>query len=65
MFVMVEFAYNRAIYSTTHCSPFEVVYGFNPFTPLDLFSIPYNIFVSEAARTSRSDLIKTLQNEVK
>jgi len=60
----VEFAYNRAIHSTTHCSPFEVVYGFNPLTPLDLLPIPSNMFVSDAA-TSKADLIKTLHKEVK
>ena len=54
----VEFAYNRIIHSTTHYSHFEVVYGFNPPTPLDLLLIPFNIFVSEAA-TNKADLIKT------
>ena len=48
MFVTIEFVYNRTIHSTTHCSPLEVVYGFNPLTPPDLLSIPSNIFVNEA-----------------
>jgi hypothetical protein len=30
----VEFAYNRAVHSTTQLCPFEVVYGFKPITPI-------------------------------
>ncbi|XP_040966211.1 uncharacterized protein [Gossypium hirsutum] len=37
----VEFAYNRTVHSATKFSPFEVVYGFNPITPLDLIPMPY------------------------
>ena len=59
----VEFAYKRAIHNTTHCSLFEVVYGFNPLTPLDLLPIPSNIFVNEVA-TRKEDLIKTMHKEV-
>ena len=32
----VEFAFNRTVHSVTQYSPFEIVYGFNPLTPLDL-----------------------------
>ncbi|KAA0057648.1 putative polyprotein [Cucumis melo var. makuwa] len=60
----VEFAYNRAIHSITHCSPFEVVYGFNPLTPLDLSPLPPNMFTSDAA-SSRVEYIKTLHKEIK
>ena len=60
----LEFAYNRAIHSTTHCSSFEIVYGFNPLTPLDLLPIPSNTFVSKAA-TSKTYLIKILHKEVR
>ena len=38
----IEFAYNRAMHSTTNYSPFEIVYGFNPLTPLDLSLLPMN-----------------------
>lgn len=36
----VEFAFNMAIHSATQYSPFEIVYGFNPLTPLDLMPLP-------------------------
>jgi hypothetical protein len=36
----VEFAYNRAVHSTTNSCPFEIVYGFKPHTPMDLFPLP-------------------------
>lgn len=36
----VEFAYNRAIHSTTQMCPFEAVYGFKPITPFDLLPLP-------------------------
>uniref|UniRef100_A0A2N9EMT7 Reverse transcriptase n=1 Tax=Fagus sylvatica TaxID=28930 RepID=A0A2N9EMT7_FAGSY len=38
----IEFAYNRSVHSTTDFSPFEIVYGFNPLTPLDLLPLPVN-----------------------
>ena len=37
---IAEYAYNRAIHSTTGKSPFEVVYGFNPLSPLDILPLP-------------------------
>jgi hypothetical protein len=37
----VEFAYNRTVHSTSGFSPFEIVYGFNPLTPMDLIPLPF------------------------
>jgi hypothetical protein len=36
----IEFAYNRSVHSKTKVSPFQVVYGFNPRAPIDLFPLP-------------------------
>jgi len=45
-FPHVEFAYNRVVHSTTNCSPFEIVYGFNPLPNLDLLPMPNFLFLS-------------------
>jgi hypothetical protein len=36
----VEFAYNRVVHSTTSFSTFEIVYGFNILTSMDLIPLP-------------------------
>jgi hypothetical protein len=36
----IKFAYNRSVHSTTKLSPFQVVYGFNSRTPIDLLPLP-------------------------
>ena len=60
----VEFAYNRVVHSTTHTSPFEIVYGFNPLTPIDLIPLPLNKLVSVDG-SSKADLVKKLHKQVK
>jgi len=35
----IEFSYNYSVYSTVNYSPFKIVYGFNPLTPLDLIHL--------------------------
>ena len=42
----VEFAYNRTIHYATKFSSFEIVYGFNPLTPLDLSLLPMSEHVN-------------------
>ncbi|KAK1695020.1 hypothetical protein QYE76_011717 [Lolium multiflorum] len=59
----VEFAYNRAVHSTTELCPFEVVYGFKPITPLDLLPLPIhervNMEASKRANFVRKIHVKT------
>jgi len=58
----VEFAYNRAVHSTTNLCPFEIVYGFKPHTSMDLLPLPLQDRVDlDAAK--RSELIKKLHAE--
>ena len=42
----IEFAYSRSMHSTDDHSLFEIVYGFNPLTPLDLLPLPVDQRVS-------------------
>ncbi|GJW31109.1 RNA-directed DNA polymerase [Tanacetum coccineum] len=58
-----EFAYNRSVNRTTGKSPFEVVYGRNPITPLDLVPVPeVGQFSEEGA--DQSEQIKELHRSV-
>ncbi|GJS16698.1 RNA-directed DNA polymerase [Tanacetum coccineum] len=58
-----EFAYNRSVNRTTGKSPFEVVYGRNPITPLDLVPLPeVGRFSEEGA--DQSEQIKELHRSV-
>ncbi|XP_029126278.1 uncharacterized protein LOC109793894 [Cajanus cajan] len=61
----VEFAYNRAVHSTTNCSPFEVVYGFNPLTPLDLLPMPNISVFKHKEGQAKADYVKKLHERVK
>ncbi|KAK1606246.1 hypothetical protein QYE76_029919 [Lolium multiflorum] len=60
----VEFAYNRAVHSTTELCPFEVVYGFRPITPLDLLPLPIHERVNMEA-SKRADYVKKIHEKTK
>jgi len=58
----VEFAYNKG---TTRNSPFEVVYGFNPLTPLDLIPLPLDTSFIHKEGVSRLEFVKKLHERVR
>ncbi|XP_056852919.1 uncharacterized protein LOC130502196 [Raphanus sativus] len=60
----IEFAYNHARHSTTDLSPFEVVYGFQPKTPLDLSPLPSPMYRSRDG-AHKAEFFKTLHQRVK
>ncbi|KAK1603060.1 hypothetical protein QYE76_017248 [Lolium multiflorum] len=60
----MEFAYNRAVHSTTELCPFEVVYGFKPITPLDLLPLPIHERVNMEA-SKRADYVKKIHEKTK
>ena len=60
----IEFAYNRSFHSTTSHSPFEIVYGFNPLTPLDLLPLPVDARVSLDGH-NKAEMVKKLHESVR
>ncbi|KAL4386359.1 hypothetical protein GQ457_09G017630 [Hibiscus cannabinus] len=60
----VEFAYNHVVHSATKMSPFEVVYGFNPITPLDLLPLPREQVMNSDGQ-SKAEYVRKLHQQVK
>ncbi|XP_071933757.1 uncharacterized protein [Coffea arabica] len=60
----VEFAYNRTIHTATQYSPFEIVYGFNPLTPLDLSPLPDHERVNMDGK-KKVDFVRDLHTKVR
>jgi hypothetical protein len=60
----VEFAYNRAVHSTTKFSPLEIAYGFNPTAPIDLLPLPVQERVNFDA-SKRAEFIKKLHDQAR
>ena len=51
------------MHSTTNYSPFEIIYGFNPLTPLDLISLPVDERVSLDG-TQKAHVVKDLHVKI-
>ena len=60
----MEFAYNRRVHRTNRQSPFEVVYRFNPLTPLYLIPIPLDTSFTHKEGVSRSEFVKKLHERI-
>ena len=60
----IEFAYNRSIHSTTKFSLFEIVYDFNPLTPLDLLPLPVNEMTSSNGQM-KAEMVNKLHKSVR
>ena len=61
---IIEYAYNRASHSTTGKSPFEVVYVFNPLSPLDILPLPLQERVNMDA-SARASYIKRMHEDTR
>jgi len=61
----IEFAYIRVVHSTTSHSPFEVVYGFNPLTPLNLLPLPTHEAWTCQDGEAKAKYIQDLHSQVK
>ena len=60
----VEFAYNRDVHLSTKYSPFEIVYGFNPLTPLDLSPLPMSECVNLNGE-KKAELVKQIHEKAR
>ncbi|RDY06410.1 hypothetical protein CR513_09604, partial [Mucuna pruriens] len=62
---MLSFAYNRLFNYTTSYSPFELAYGFNPLSPLDLLPFPILPNCVNNERLSKSQFVQRLHDKAR
>ncbi|KAJ9536652.1 hypothetical protein OSB04_un000201 [Centaurea solstitialis] len=60
----VEFAYNRHVHSATKFSPFEIVYGFKPLTPMDLTPLPMSEHLNLDGK-KKAEFVKQIHEKAK
>ncbi|KAL4346281.1 hypothetical protein GQ457_17G008920 [Hibiscus cannabinus] len=60
----VEFANNHVVHSATNMSPFEVVYGYNPTTPLDMLPLSFEQVMNRDGE-SKAEFVNKLHQQVK
>jgi len=61
----IEFSYIRVVYKTTNIFPFEVVYGFNPLTPLDLLPLPNAQDFMHKEGVTKVEFLKKMHERIK
>ena len=59
----IESGYNRVVHKTTNISLFEVVYGFNLLSPLDLLPNPREFVPKEGV--TKTEFVKNMHEEIK
>lgn len=60
----IEFSDNRSIHSSTSYSQFEIVYGFNTLTPLNLYPLPVNEILNIDGQ-QRLQVVKIIYEKVR
>ena len=61
----IKFSYNRVVHKTTNASPFEVVYGFNHLTLMDLLPLPNPQEFVHKEGVIKADFVKKMHEKVK
>jgi hypothetical protein len=59
----IEFVYNCSVHFTNEFLPFEIVYGSNPLTPMDLIPLPVDERVTLDGNC-KAQLVKTLNENI-
>ncbi|KAH9734857.1 hypothetical protein KPL71_017535 [Citrus sinensis] len=62
--VVADALSRRTVHSTTKFSPFEIVYGFNPLTPLDLLPLPIDERASMDGK-KKAEFVKQLHERTR